>query len=102
MKHKLYPTDAPPVEDPAPRGDVRRERMRYEEALLELAERLTRLDPLDFAPLGLPEEVGDAVADARACKPGKPRNRAFRNVRATLRDLDPDVVTRVRQRLAQV
>jgi ribosomal 50S subunit-associated protein YjgA (DUF615 family) len=99
MKHKLYATDAPPVEDPASRADVRRERVRYEEALLELAAQLTRLDPLDFEPLGLPDEVGDAVADARACKPGKPRNRALRNVRATLRVLDRDAVARTRERL---
>ena len=99
MKRKLYSTDAPPEEDPHSRADLRRKRQLEEAGLLELAGQLVVLDELDIDRLDLPAEVRDAVATARSCRPGKPRARALRLVRATLRDLEAELVARIRQRL---
>lgn len=100
MARKLYSTDALPDEDPPSHREGRRERVQHEEALLELAGQLTRLAPLDFERLGLPETVGDAVELARSRRSGKPRNRALRNVRAALRGLDRELIAETSGRLA--
>ncbi len=99
MKRKLYSTDALPEEDPHSRTDMRRKRQKEEAALLELAGRLVLLEELDVDRLGLPEEIRDAVATARSCRLGKPRTRALRLVRATLRGLEAELVAKIRQRL---
>jgi ribosomal 50S subunit-associated protein YjgA (DUF615 family) len=99
MKRKLYATDALPEEAPRSRSDMRRARRKEEAALLELAGQLVLLEEPDVERLDLPEEVRDAVATARSCRPGKPRARALRLARATLRDLEPDLVARIRAQL---
>jgi len=99
MKRKLYSTDALPEEDPHSRADARRERQKEEAALLELAGQLVLLEELDVDRLDLPEDVRDAVATARSCRLGKPRTRALRLVRATLRGHEAELATRIRQRL---
>ncbi len=99
MKRKLYSTDALPEEDPHSRADMRRKRQKEEAALLELAGQLVLLEELDVDRLDLPEEVRDAVATARSCRLGKPRTRALRLVRATLRGLEAELVAKIRQRL---
>lgn len=102
MKRKLYSTDAPPEEDLHARADARRKRQKEEAEMLDLAGQLVALEEPDVDRLDLPEEVRDAVATARSCRPGKPRARALRLVRATLRDLDAERVAEIRQRLAGV
>ena len=99
MKRKLYSTDAPPEEDLHSRADMRRKRQKEEAALLELAGQLILLEELDVDRLDLPEEVRDAVATARSCRPGKPRTRALRLVRATLRGLGAEFAAKIRQQL---
>ena len=99
MKRKHYSTDALPEEDPHSRTDMRRKRQKEEAALLELAGQLVLLEELDVDRLGLPEEIRDAVATARSCRLGKPRTRAVRLVRATLRGLEAEFVAKIRQRL---
>jgi ribosomal 50S subunit-associated protein YjgA (DUF615 family) len=99
MKRRLYSTDALPEEDPNSRADMRRKRQKEEAALLELAGQLVLLEELDVDRLDLPEEIRDAVATARSCRLGKPRTRALRLVRATLRGLETELVAKIRQRL---
>jgi ribosomal 50S subunit-associated protein YjgA (DUF615 family) len=99
MKRKLYSTDALPEADPHSRANMRRERQKEEAALLELAGQLVLLEEMDVDRLDLPEEVRDAVATARSCRLGKPRARALRLVRATLRGLEAELVTKIRQQL---
>lgn len=99
MKRRLYSTDALPEEDPHSRSDMRRKRQKEETALLELAGQLVLLEELDVDRLDLPEEIRDAVATARSCRLGKPRTRALRLVRATLRGLEAQLVAKIRQRL---
>jgi ribosomal 50S subunit-associated protein YjgA (DUF615 family) len=99
MKRRLYSTDALPEEDPNSLADMRRKRQKEEAALLELAGQLVLLEELDVDRLDLPEEIRDAVATARSCRLGKPRTRALRLVRATLRGLETELVAKIRQRL---
>jgi len=99
MKRKFYSTDALPEEDPHSRADMRRKRRKEEAALLELAGQLVLLEEFDVDRLDLPEEIRDAVAAARSCRLGKPRIRALRLLRATLRGLEAELVAKIRQRL---
>jgi ribosomal 50S subunit-associated protein YjgA (DUF615 family) len=99
MPRRLIPTDpeAQPEEDLTSRTDRRKQRIAEEEALLRLAELLVGLSEQATARLDLPEEVRDPIADARLARSAAARNRAVRLVRSALRDLDEDVLKRIRR-----
>lgn len=70
------------------RGDVRRAERVKEDALARLAADLCKLSAKKLDQLGLPEEVVDAVGDARAITSAPARNRQLRQIRGLLRDQD--------------
>ena len=74
------------------RTDERRERKTSEERLMTLAESLVDLTDRSLQKLTLPEEVYDAVQNARAISSATARNRALRTLRAALRVVDSEQI----------
>jgi ribosome-associated protein len=72
----------------ASRTDGRRAQRVKEEALARLASDLCQLSAKKLEQLGLPEELSDAVGDARAIASAAARNRQLRRIRMLLRDQD--------------
>jgi len=70
------------------RTDAKLERKQNEAALEALARKLVVLSERQLARLELPEELGIAVAEARAVRSPVARNRALRVVRRELRARD--------------
>ncbi|HVY31599.1 MAG TPA: ribosome biogenesis factor YjgA [Polyangiaceae bacterium] len=70
------------------RGDVRRAERVKEDALARLSSDLCGVSAKKLAQLELPDEVVDAIGDARAITSAPARNRQLRKIRGLLRDLD--------------
>ena len=70
------------------RSDGRRAERVKEEALARLASDLCRLSAKKLEQLALPEELVDAIGDARAITSAAARNRQLRLIRVLLRDQD--------------
>jgi ribosomal 50S subunit-associated protein YjgA (DUF615 family) len=81
------------------RSDARRERKRREAAWVELGEALVNLSPRRLAQLALPEELHDAVLEARAVRSPSARMRALRLVRRELRACDEAVTALLTEQL---
>ena len=90
----LDPEDA---EDLRSRTDDRKERLRSEQDLMELAERLVDLAERSLGKLELPEALIDAIRRARVIRSPPARKRALRVVRSALRDGD---APRIKKQLA--
>ena len=70
------------------RSDAKRAERVKEEAMARLAADLCQLSVKKLEQLQLPEELFDAVGDARAISSAPARNRQLRQIRALLRDQD--------------
>jgi len=70
------------------RGDARRAERVKEDALARLATDLCKLSAKKVGQLELPEELVDAVTDARSMTSAPAKNRQVRRIRILLRDLD--------------
>jgi ribosomal 50S subunit-associated protein YjgA (DUF615 family) len=70
------------------RSDAKRAERVKEDALARLAADLCQLSAKKLEQLQLPEELVDAVGDARAISSAPARNRQLRQIRALLRDQD--------------
>ncbi|HXK16386.1 MAG TPA: ribosome biogenesis factor YjgA [Polyangiaceae bacterium] len=68
------------------RGDARRAERVKEDALARLATDLCKLSAKKLGQLELPEELADAVTDARAMTSAPAKNRQIRRIRILLRD----------------
>lgn len=68
------------------RSDGRRAERVKEEALARLASDLCRLSAKKLAELSLPEELSDAISDARLIGSAPARNRQLRLIRTLLRE----------------
>jgi ribosome-associated protein len=77
-----------PEEDTRSRADERRAARVREEALERMAEELVNLKDAATEKLGLPEDVFDAVRDARLIRSKPARQRQVRQIRNLLRDAD--------------
>jgi ribosome-associated protein len=70
------------------RSDARRAERVKEDALARLASDLIDLSAKKLAQLELPEELADAVTDAKAITSAPARNRQLRRVRILMRDVE--------------
>ena len=68
------------------RGDARRAERVKEDALARLAGDLCQVSAKKLGQLELPEELADAVTDARAISSAPAKNRQLRRIRILLRD----------------
>ena len=76
-------TPAPPADAPAP---SKSQRKRDAQALLDLARQLAALPGVRFDALSLPDELAEALREARALRPGGARKRQLKFVAKLLRN----------------
>jgi ribosome-associated protein len=99
---KLPDSDPAPepedAEDLRSRTDERKDRLRAEQDLMDLAQRLVELAERSLGKLELPDDLLDAIRNARAIRSPPARKRALRVVRTALRDGDAQ---RIKKQLAR-